>query len=96
MAARQLTQVYLDKSQKAALQEKARAKGTKVAEEIRSAVDAYLAGVSTEELELLDNASRQAAVDLQAMSESLDATNRKMDAVFKELANLRGIKENAA
>lgn len=96
MASRQLTQVYLDTSQKAALQKKALAKGTKVAEEIRSAVDAYLAGVTTEELELLDSVSRQAARELQAMSESLDATNRKLDAVFDELKHLRATREDAA
>ena len=96
MPSRQLTQVYLDASQKAALQKKARANGTKVAEEIRNAVDAYLAGVTTDELALLDAASRQAARELQAMSESLDATNGKLDAVFTELEQLRIAAEDAA
>ena len=96
MASRQLTQVYLDASQKSALQKRARAKGTKVAEEIRSAVDAYLSGISPDELELLDIASRQAANELQAMSESLDATNRKLDAVFNELERMRVHRDDAA
>ena len=93
---RQLTQVYLDVSQKSALQKRARAKGTKVAEEIRSAVDAYLSGISPDELELLDMASRQAAKELQAMSESLDATNRKLDAVFNELERMHMHRDDAA
>ena len=96
MASRQLTQVYLDASQKSALQKRARAKGTKVAEEIRSAVDAYLSGISPDELALLDMASRQAANELQAMSESLDATNRKLDAVFNELERMRVHRDDAA
>ncbi len=96
MASRQLTQVYLDASQKSALQKRARANGTKVAEEIRSAVDAYLSGISPDELALLDMASRQAANELQAMSESLDATNRKLDAVFNELERMRVHRDDAA
>ena len=64
MAVLQLTQVYLEPRQKAALQKRAKAKGTKVAEEIRKAIDAYLAGVTAEELELLDAATRAAKLQL--------------------------------
>ena len=96
MASRQLTQVYLDASQKSALQKRARAKGTKVAEEIRSAVDVYLSGISPDELELLDMASRQAADEIRAMSESLDATNRKLDVVFDELERMRAQRDDPA
>jgi len=52
-----LTQTYLDAAHKKALQAKARAHGTKLAEEVRRAVDAYLSGVSPEELRLLDEGS---------------------------------------
>lgn len=96
MASRQLTQVYLDAPQKAALQERARKKGTKMAEEIRNAVDVYLAGITQEELELLDSASRRAAVDLQAMSEVLDASNARLDAVFRELEKIHAGTDRAA
>jgi BMFP domain-containing protein YqiC len=96
MANRQLTQVYLDQSQKTALQKRAAAKGTKVAEEIRNAVDAYLAGITPEELELLDAASREAAKEFDAMSQALDATNRKLDSVFEELESLRAARNEAA
>ena len=89
MATRQLTQVYLDASQKEALQERARAKGAKVSEEIRNAVDVYLSGINTEELELLDAASLQAAKEFKSMSASLDATNKKLDAVFRELEKIQ-------
>ena len=96
MATRQLTQVYLEPAQKKALQARARAKGTKVSEEIRSAVNAYLAGITPEELELLDSASREAAKELQAMTEALDKTNRKLDAVFAELERIHAEREHAA
>ena len=96
MAGRQLTQVYLDAEQKAALQKKAKEKGTKVAEEIRSAVDAYLAGVTPEELALLDMASRAAAEELESMCRALDATNAKLDTVFAELERMRLAREAAA
>jgi len=96
MASRQLTQVYLDAEQKTALQKKAKEKGSKVAEEIRSAVDNYLTGVTPEELDLLDIASREAAKEFDAMSKTLDATNKKLDSVFKELEKMRAKKDKAA
>ena len=40
MATLQLTQVYLEREQKKGLQARAKANGTKVAEEVRRAVDA--------------------------------------------------------
>ncbi len=96
MASRQLTQVYLDAEQKTALQKRAKAKGSKVAEEIRSAVDNYLTGITPEELDLLDIASREAAKEFDAMSKTLDATNKKLDSVFKELEKMRAKKGKAA
>ena len=54
MATMELTQVYLERGQKKGLQARARANGTKVAEEVRRAVDAYLSsGISPEDLRLL-------------------------------------------
>ena len=85
MPAKQLTQVYLDAHQRLALQARARDKGTKVSEEIRAAVDSYLAGVTAEELALLDVASQRAEQDLAEMAQALDATNHKLDALFTEL-----------
>jgi hypothetical protein len=89
MPARQLTQVYLDADQKEALQKRAETKGTKVSEEIRSAVDVYLAGLSPQELDLLDAASREAEKELKAMAATLDATNDKLDAVFAEMERMQ-------
>jgi len=89
MATLQLTQVYLEPRQKAALQRRAKAKGTKVAEEIRKAIDAYLAGITAEELELLDAATRAAKVQLDEMAAELDGVNRRVDAALGEMDRLR-------
>lgn len=85
----ELTQVYLEPSQKKALQAKARAHGTKLAEEVRRAVDTYLAGVSPEDLNLLDAGSRKAAEQLQEMSEELDGINARLDEAFATLSRAR-------
>ncbi len=85
MATRQLTQVYLDPGQKQALQNQAKKRGTKLSEQIRLAVDAYVSGITREDLELLDEASKAAEKELQAMSEELDRTNKKLDRVFREM-----------
>ncbi|MFN9211740.1 MAG: hypothetical protein ACK6C0_08720 [Betaproteobacteria bacterium] len=84
-----LTQVYLEPRQKKALQSRARAHGTRVSEEIRSAVDAYLAGITADELQLLDTASRAAAADLEAMRATLAATNRKLDDLLARIERER-------
>lgn len=89
MAKRQLTQIYLDESQKTALQARAQANGVALAEEVRKAVDSYLAGVSSEELDMLDKASRFAETQLNAMATELAQTNKKLDNVFKQIHKIR-------
>ncbi len=85
MATLQLTQVYLERGQKKALQARAKARGTKVAEEVRRAVDAYLAGVSPEDLALLDAGTRRAGRHLSEMVAELDRVNARLDAAFDVL-----------
>lgn len=89
MATMELTQVYLEPKQKKALQKRARAKGTKLAEEVRSAVDAYLAGLTAEELVMLDAATREAQRHLDAMAAELDRVNKKIDSTLAEMDRLR-------
>jgi hypothetical protein len=86
----QLTQVYLEREQKQALQALAAARGTKVAEEVRRAVDAYIIGVSPEELRLLDAGTRRAGEHLQAMAEDLDRVNARLDAAIARIDRQRG------
>jgi hypothetical protein len=85
MATMELTQVYLGREQKKALQAKAKANGTKVAEEVRRAVDAYLSGISPEDLRLLDDGTRKAERNLAEMAEDLDRLNAKLDAALVQL-----------
>jgi len=85
MATLQLTQIYLEREQKKRLQARAKANGTKVAEEVRRAIDAYLAGISADELKLLDMGTRKAERHLAGMADELDRVNAKLDAAFARL-----------
>jgi hypothetical protein len=85
MSTLQLTQVYLEREQKKRLQARAKANGTKVAEEVRRAIDAYLSGVSPDELKLLDIGTRRAEKHLAEMAVELDRVNAKLDAAFAQL-----------
>lgn len=85
--AMELTQVYLEREQKAALQRRARENGTKVAEEIRRAVDAYLAGISPEELRLLDEGTRKAEKHIKEMAGELDCINARLDVAIARLSH---------
>ena len=85
MSTLQLTQIYLEREQKKRLQARAKANGTKVAEEVRRAIDAYLAGVSPEELKLLGIGTRKAERHLAEMAGELDRVNAKLDAAFAQL-----------
>jgi hypothetical protein len=96
MAARQLTQVYLDPGQKQALQNQAKKRGTKLSEQIRLAIDAYLSGITSEELELLLDASIAAEKEILAMSDELDIVNKKLDGIFAEMDELRSQRDKAA
>ncbi len=86
----ELTNFHLGRQQKVALKQRAKANGTNVAEELRTAVDAYLSGVTPQELALLDAASRNAEKTIEEMNAMLDATNRRADQVFAELERMRG------
>jgi len=86
MANMELTQIYLERDQKKRLQAMARANGTKVAEEVRRAVDAYLSGISPEDLRLLDEGIRKAERQLKEMAEDLDRVNARLDESFAQLS----------
>ena len=86
----ELTNFHLGRTQKQALKKRAKARGSNMAEELRSAVDAYLSGVTPDELALLDAATRQAQGAIAEMNAMLDETNRNAERVFAELATLRG------
>ena len=85
----QATQIHLKPAQKKALQARAQANNTNVAEEVRRAVDAYLAGVTSDELALLDQATKQAQTLLTEMGKTLEATNAHLRKVFSERERLK-------
>jgi len=83
------TQIHLKPAQKKALQARAQANNTNVAEEVRRAVDAYLAGMTADEIALLDQATKQAQTLLAEMSKTLQATNAHLRKVFAERERLK-------
>ena len=85
MANLRLTQVYLEPNQKTALSKKAKAAKVGVSEVIRDAIDAYLTGITVDELRLLDSGTKQAAAELNAMVLQLKATNSKLDHAFRTI-----------
>ena len=89
MATLQLTQVYLEPAQKAALSKKAKAAKIGVSEVIRDAVEAYLAGMSIEDLRLLDSATKHAKAEFDEMTAQLKATNTKLDDAFRQIEAMR-------
>ena len=96
MATMELTQIYLERDQKKRLQAMAKANGTKVAEEVRRAVDAYLSGISAEDLHLLDEGTRKAERHLKEMASELDRINARLDESFAQLSASRRKTRRAA
>jgi hypothetical protein len=84
-----LTNVYLEQSQKKAMARKAKASGTNLSVEVRRAVDAYLAGATEEELQLLDAATRQAKTDIDQMIAILDAGQARARKFFAEIEKIK-------
>ena len=89
MKAMQSTMVYLTPEQKSGLAQRAQQRKTKVAAEIRSAVDAYLAGVTPQELELLDAATRRAKAEIDTMVRTADEMIAGHKAFLREMRSLR-------
>jgi len=85
----QNTMVYLTAEQKTGLAKRARDRNTKVAAEIRSAIDAYLAGVTPQDLALLDAATRHAQRDIEAMLKTADEIVRDHARFLKAMRKLR-------
>ena len=84
-----LTNVYLESEQKKALSRKAKSNGTNLSVEVRQAVDAYLAGVSVDELKLLDAATKQAKTDIDEMNATLDNAQKRANKFFREIETVK-------
>lgn len=84
-----LTQVYLEPVQKKALSGQAKKTGRSVSELMRDAVDAAIAGVTTDELKTLDQGTRKAQADIQSMLTDLKANTDEHRAFMREMAKLQ-------
>jgi len=84
-----LTQVYLEAGQKKALAAQAKRSGRKTSDLVREAVDALLLGVNPDELRQLDEATKRAEADINAMLKSLDANAKRHRAFMTEMAKLK-------
>lgn len=85
-----LTNLYLEDSQRAFLARRAKAAKTNLSIEARRAIDAFKNGISIEELDLFDAATKQAANDIAAMNEILDKGLARSESFFEEIAQLKG------
>jgi hypothetical protein len=84
-----LTQVYLEPRQKKALAQRAKKSGRKVSELMREAVDAALVGVTHDDLRVLDEGTRRAQGDIQAMLAELQGNAKEHAAFMREMARLQ-------
>jgi hypothetical protein len=84
-----VTQIHFKPAQKKALQARAQANKTNMAEEVRRAVDVYLSGVTADELALLDQATQDAQAMLSEMSKTLADTNAYLRNIFAQRDRLR-------
>jgi hypothetical protein len=84
-----LTNVYLGSEQKKAIARKAKANRTNMSVEIRRAVDAYLAGMSAEELRMVDEATRRTKRDIDDMNKVLDGGLKRADRFFREIEQIK-------
>jgi hypothetical protein len=86
-----LTQVYLETAQKKALAAHAKRSGRKVSDVMRDAVDAALLGVTTDELKLLDEASRKASEHIDAMRDDLAGNSKDHKSFLRAMAKLQDV-----
>ncbi len=84
-----LTNVYLDAEQKKALARRAKSNGTNLSVEVRNAVDAYLAGVTVDELELLDAATLRTKQEIDEINVILDRGRARAESFFKEIETIK-------
>ena len=97
MSSMVLTQVYLEPQQKQALSGQAKKTGRSVSEIMRDAVDAAIAGVTTDDLKTLDQGTKKAQTDIQFMLGELKVNSEEHNSFMREMAKMQkaAAKENA-
>jgi hypothetical protein len=89
MSSMVLTQVYLEPAQKQALTSQAKKSGRKVSEIMRDAVDSAIAGVTLVDLKMLDEGTKRAQGDINAMLAQLKDNTSEHTAFMREIAKLQ-------
>jgi hypothetical protein len=84
-----LTNIYLERAQRRALQARAKRNRTSLSVEARKAIEAYNAGLSVEELRMLDDATRKARRDIDEMIAVLDAGAARSKRFFAAIEKIR-------
>jgi hypothetical protein len=84
-----LTNVYLEPGQRKFLEKQAKANGSNLSAEMRSAIELYKAGVSLPDLELLDLATRKAKEDLDAINATLDGGQSRAELFFAQIESIK-------
>lgn len=86
---RVLANLYLEPAQREFLGSRAKANGTNVSAEARSAIDLYQAAASLGEIELLALATCRTAGDLAAINTTLDAGLSRADLFFEQIESIK-------
>lgn len=89
MSSMVLTQVYLEPAQKQALTSQAKKSGRKVSEIMRDAVDSAIAGVTLVDLKTLDEGTKRAQGDINAMLAQLKENTSEHAAFMRDIAKLQ-------
>jgi Ribbon-helix-helix protein, copG family len=84
-----LTQVYLDAPQKKALASQAKRAGRSVSDLMRDAVDAAILGVTSEDIKTLDEGTKKAKSDIDAMLGDLRQNTKEHKEFMREIQRLR-------
>ena len=84
-----LTQVYLDAPQKKALAAQAKRAGRSVSDLMREAVDAAILGVTSEDIKMLDEGTKKAKTDIDAMLVDLRQNTKEHQNFMREIKRLR-------
>lgn len=81
-----LTQVYLESSQKKALAKEAIKSGRSVSDLMRDGADAIVAGITMDDLKILDEGTKRAKVDIDAMVNVLASNTKEHRAFMRKIA----------
>ncbi len=84
-----LTNIYLEPAQRKALQARAKRNRTSLSVEARKAIEAYNAGISVDELRLLDEATRKVSQEFDEMIAVLDAGAARSKRFFSAIEKIK-------